>query len=106
MVAELFVENVENNAIVNHIDGNKVNNYYKNLEWVTYSENNQHAYNTDLKLKGEKIYNAELTESNVKEILKLGKYTTYQNIADKYGVSKATIRDVLIRRTWKHICID
>lgn len=106
MVAENFVKNTNNYNVVNHIDGDKTNNYYKNLEWVTYSENNQHAYDTDLKSKGQNFYNAVLKDGDVKKILRQGKYTTYQNIADKYGVSRATIRDVLIRRTWKHICID
>lgn len=106
MVAECFVERPNGSCIVNHIDGNKKNNYYTNLEWVTYSENNQHAYDKNLKSRGEKFYNAVLTEADVKTILANGKYTTYQNIADKYGVSKATIRDVLLRRTWKHICIN
>jgi uncharacterized protein YjcR len=45
-----------------------------------------------------------LNEKQVKEIILNGKGSlTYQDIADKYGVSKATIRDVLISRTWKHI---
>ena len=33
-----------NNYIVNHKDLNKLNNYFENLEWVTYSENNIHSY--------------------------------------------------------------
>lgn len=56
----------------------------------------QHAYNTGLKNRGEKFYNSKLTEENVCEILSKGKYTSYQKIADKYGVSKATIRDILL----------
>lgn len=31
-------------AVCNHKDGNKLNNHYTNLEWVTYSENSKHAY--------------------------------------------------------------
>lgn len=105
LVGECYVNNINNLPILNHKDGNKENNYYRNLEWTTYSGNNQHAYDSNLKDRGEKFYNAILSENDVKEILNNGKYTTYQNIADKYGVSKATIRDVLIRKTWKHIHI-
>ena len=31
-------------AVCNHKDGDRLNNHYTNLEWVTYSENNEHAY--------------------------------------------------------------
>ena len=89
--------------IVNHKDGNKWNNSVDNLEWVSYSTNNTHAYETGLKACGHDFYNAVLTEDQVKEIRMLGKYDTYENIADKYGVSRASIRDVLMNRTWKHV---
>lgn len=51
LVAEAFIPNPNNLPVVNHIDGNKLNNNINNLEWVTYSENLSHAYNTGLKLK-------------------------------------------------------
>lgn len=103
LVAETFLPTHDEGEVVNHIDGNKCNNCINNLEWVTYSENNQHAYDNRLKPVGELFYNAKLTEEQVTEIRKNGKYGTYQEIADKYGVSKATIRDVLINKTWKHV---
>lgn len=103
LTAEAYVPNPHNHPVVNHDDGNKENCHYTNLIWSTYSENNQHAYDTGLKLRGEGQYKAILTEENVREIKRLGKYATFQEIADKYGVSKATIRDVLIGKTWRTI---
>lgn len=48
LVAEIFIPNLDNKPEVNHIDGNKHNNRYDNLEWVTTSENRLHAYKTGL----------------------------------------------------------
>lgn len=42
LVAEYFLENPNNLPVVNHKDGNKLNNSVDNLEWVSYSENTKH----------------------------------------------------------------
>lgn len=43
LVAIHFIENPNNLNIVNHKDGNKLNNNVDNLEWCDYTHNNRHA---------------------------------------------------------------
>ena len=50
LVAKYFVKNPKPNEydMVNHIDGDKMNNHYENLEWCNISINTQHAYDNGL----------------------------------------------------------
>lgn len=43
LVAQAFIPNPYNLPQVNHKDGNKENNSFTNLEWVSDAENKEHA---------------------------------------------------------------
>ena len=43
-----FIPNPDAKPMINHKDGNKLNNCISNLEWVTHSENMAHAYSIGL----------------------------------------------------------
>lgn len=95
---------------VNHIDFNRTNNNIENLEWVTIQENNKHSLNNNNLFRGdslgEKHPKALLTEKQVLEIRKIyipQKRGLRLELANKYKVSIATIKDVVSRRSWKHI---
>ena len=106
LVAEAFCPNPDGKDEINHRDGNKENNRADNLEWVTRSENEQHAYDNNLinVLKGSKKPMAKLDEQDVLNIRKEYAEGCIQNeLAEKYGVARQTISSIVNRKAWKHV---
>lgn len=87
LVAEKFVKNPKPDEyiVVNHIDGNKQNNHYKNLEWCTHSMNAKHSIKNGLNKSIIKIVNFD----NNFNILKV--YNTAKDAGDELGVDKSNI---------------
>jgi len=104
LVAIAFIDNTNQKSVVNHIDGNKQNNYVDNLEWCSFSDNSQHAKSKGLKkdVFGEAHGMTSLTENDVKNIRNLAqKGIKGIFIAKNYpSVSYATIQNIITRKTW------
>ena len=87
LVAQAFLDNPENLPQVNHIDGKKNNNHVNNLEWISLSENQIHAFRTGLKKIPDKekarfALNAKLTMSKrVEQITAEGNHIRYWDSA-------------------------
>lgn len=104
LVAIMFL-GFQNGKEINHKDGNKQNNCLENLEWVTRSGNSQHAYDIGLRkahpVRGEKNYQAKLTESQVRDIRTSS--LSQSKLAKQYSVSNSVIQKVKERKSWKHV---
>ena len=64
--------NYSSNIQINHKDGIKTNNYYRNLEWCTAKQNIYHEYENNLAIKGSHRKYDELLIQNICELLEKG----------------------------------
>jgi hypothetical protein len=99
----------ESRNITNHKNGNRADNRLCNLEWVSHSENNLHAFRVlnrePICMIGMLNGNSKLTEKQVLEIRRL--YAkgniTQATLARQYNVTQGLIGHIVKRRSWTHI---
>lgn len=116
IVAEAYYGPRPDGYQIDHVDGNKLNNHYTNLEYVTASENMRRATAKGLNvlpkghgvLRGEANRSCKISEETAKAIKNLKGKTnrngfTAQVIADSFGVKRRLVYAIWSGQLWKHI---
>lgn len=94
---EMYVE-------VNHINGDKMDYSFSNLEWVTKSQNHRHALETGLRKVGDELYNGTVPDDLVHILCQeLQDGCLPKDIADKHGLSHHVVRKIRDGSTYFHI---
>lgn len=104
LVAKKFVPNPNNYPQVNHLDGNKSNNHYQNLEWCTCQQNNDHAIAIGLVKRGKDRPNSKLSDEQVVKLRELREQgLTYYELGEIFNITYQSAHRVCTRQTYTHI---
>lgn len=96
LVAAAFIPNPNGLKVINHKDGNPLNNCAENLEWCTQKQNVKHAVANDLTVwrintidrdTMISLLNSGKTYDEISEILKVAKGTVF-NYIKRFNITK------------------
>lgn len=102
VIRHFLSENTKNDIQVNHKNGSKIDNHITNLEWVTSSENQKHAYRIGLRSQlGQNHASAKLTNIQAMEIFNSDMRVT--DLANKYSITMTSVCGIKSGRRWSHL---
>lgn len=103
-VVETFIGDIPKDMVVNHVNGDKLDNRIENLEVATHAENTRHAYANGLATgqHGEDNSMAKLTNRELERVcydLMCG--MTNAEISAKYGLHDRYVSLIRHKKRWK-----
>lgn len=106
IIAQAFIGIRPKGFTINHKDGIKTNNHVDNLEYLTQKENVIHSHRNNLchPRNGENHHSKKFKNNDIIDIRK--KYIngfSYTKIASEYNVCIESIRNIILKKTWKHV---
>lgn len=105
LVASAFIGPRPGRLDINHKNGVKTDNRAANLEYVSRSRNNEHAYALGLAnaKRGQSSGRAVLTDEQAKYVLRMKGIKRQRDLAKELGCPKGTIANIHSGRTWRHL---
>lgn len=87
LMAIAFIKNPQNRKEVNHIDGNKLNNNLKNLEWVSKRENLVHYHSNNRSMPTGVYHEGKTYRSRIYvngKLLTIGRFNSISDAHNAY----------------------